>query len=80
MDVFLRSLGLEIWQEIENGFKVPKTPPADVSENSFYDCNGKAKKEIVFDLVDSKFTKFMQSKSTKEMWDKIQNIMNDMTQ
>ena len=28
----------------------------------------------MFDLVDSKFTKFMQSKSTKEMWDKIKNI------
>ena len=52
----------------------------DVSENFFYDCNAKAKKEIVCGLVDSKFTKCMQSKSTKEMWDKIQNIMNDMTQ
>ena len=42
MRAFIEAQGIEIWQSIENGYKVPRTMPTDVGELAIYNNNSKA--------------------------------------
>ena len=43
---FIESQGIEIWQIIENGYKVPKTVPTDAAELIQSNNNSKSKPHI----------------------------------
>ena len=72
MRSFIESQGIEIWQSIENGCKVPQAVPTDAAELAKYNNNSKAKNHLLGAIDESVFNKVMNYPSTKEMWDKIQ--------
>ena len=47
MRVFLKALGFEVLQSIENGYIVPTTPPIDPCGKSLSESNVKAKNVIL---------------------------------
>ena len=74
MEVYLQSLGVDIWQSVENGYNAPKTAPVDIVDRRLYEYNARARNAILCGLEDSEFTKVVQCNSTKEIWDKLKII------
>ena len=72
MRAFIEAQGIEIWQSIENGYKVPKTVPIDAGELVQYNNNSRARNHLLSAIDELVFHKVMNYPSTKEMWDKIQ--------
>ena len=72
MRAFIEAQGIEIWQSIENGYKVPKTVPTDAGELVQYNNNSKARNHLLSDINKSVFNKVMNCPFGKEMQDKIQ--------
>ena len=71
MKAFIEAQGIEIWQSIENGYKVPKTMPTDVGELIQYDNNLKVGNNLLSAINEFVFNKVMNCPSAKEMWDKL---------
>ena len=72
MRSFIEAQGIEIWQSIKNGYKVPKTIQTDATELAQYNNNSKAINHLLDAINESVFNKVMHCPSAKEMWDKIQ--------
>ena len=71
MRAFIEAQGIEIWQSIKNGYKVPKTIPTNADELN--QCNNsKARNHLLGAINESVFKKVMNCPSAKEMWDKLQ--------
>eukprot|EP00253_Pinus_taeda_P002568 PITA_02568 len=68
---YLQSLGTNVWEIVEGGYKFPSTIPTDVAGKKKYEDNAKAVTTLLGSLSQSKFFKVMQLKSTKEIWEKI---------
>ena len=47
MRAFIEAQGIEIWQSIENGYKVPQTVPTDATELGQYNNNSKARNHLL---------------------------------
>ena len=60
MEVYLQSLGVDIWDSVENGYEVPKTTSMDLVDRGQYKNNSRAKNEILSGLENFYFTKVMQ--------------------
>jgi hypothetical protein len=71
---FLQAQGFDVWKSIVDGYVVPTTPPIDKDGNKLSEKNSKAKGTILRSLDDSLFLKVMHRKTSKDIWDKIQNI------
>jgi hypothetical protein len=56
------------------GYTTPKTPPIDTVIKKASENDAKAMNAILCRLSESEFVKVMHFKSTKEIWDKLQNI------
>ena len=69
---FIEAQGIEIWQSIESGYKVPTTIPTDANELAQYNNNSKAKNHLLGAINKFVFNKVMNCPSAKEMWDKLQ--------
>ena len=68
----MEAQGVEIWQSIENGYKVPKTVPTNANELAQYNNNSKANNHLLGAIDEFVFAKVMNCPSIKEMWDKLQ--------
>ena len=68
---YLQSLGTEVWDILETGYTFPSATPTDAAGKKQYETNAKFVNTLLGSLSQSKFIKFMQLKSTKEIWDKI---------
>eukprot|EP00253_Pinus_taeda_P027805 PITA_27805 len=68
---YLQSLGTDVWDIIETGYNFPSATPTDAVEKKKYETNAKAVNTLLGCLSQTKFIKFMQYKSAKEIWDKI---------
>ena len=64
MEVYLQSLGFNVWHSIENGYNIPKIASIEVDKRK-YECNSWDRNSILCGLVDSDFTKVMKCTSTK---------------
>jgi hypothetical protein len=56
------------------GYTTPTTPPTDMIKKKASENDAKAMNAILCGLSESNFIKVMHCKSTKEIWDKLQNI------
>ena len=74
MKIYLMALGCDVWKSVENGYTSPSTPPIDTNWNKIYNDNSRDINAIIGGLANSIFVKVMQSKSTKEIWDKVKII------
>jgi hypothetical protein len=68
------ALGFDIWESIVTGYTTPTTSPIDTVRKKSSENNAKAMNAILCGLSESEFVKVMHCKSTKEIWDKLQNI------
>jgi hypothetical protein len=74
MQTYLTALGVGIWLSVFNGYKVPKNTPTDPDEKKLMRCNSKPRHVIISGLTPTVSSKVMSWSTTKEVWDKIQNI------
>ena len=72
MRAFIEAQGIEIWQSIKNGYKVPQTVPTYAAELDQYNNNSKDINHLLGSIDEFVFNKVMKCPSAKEMWDKIQ--------
>ena len=72
MRAFIEAQGIEIWQSIENRYKVPKTMPTDADELVQYNNNSKSINHLLGAIDEFVFNKVMNCPSAKELWDKLQ--------
>jgi hypothetical protein len=74
MKKYIQAHGFEIWQSIVDGYKEPEVPPTNERAIQLGQNNSKTTNALLNGLCESIFTKFIHCKSTKEIWDKLQNI------
>ena len=74
MDVYLQSLGVDIWNSLVNGNINLETTPTEPIDRRLYEYNVNARNAILFGLENIEYTKFMQCTLAKEIWDKMRSI------
>ena len=74
MKTYIQAHGFEIWQSIIDGYKEPTVPPTNERAIKLKKKNSKATNALLNGLSDTVFTKVALCKSTKDIWDKLQNI------
>ena len=73
----IQAQGFQVWQSIVDGYTAPIVPPTNDKEVKLSENNSKAKNALLNGLSDTVFTKVAHCKSTKDIWDKLQNIYGD---
>ena len=66
--------GFDLQQEVVYGYKEPTTPLTDKDGKKLSENNLKDKNVILSVLAISIYVKVMYCDSTKEIWDKLQNV------
>ena len=70
MEVYLLAQGYEVWDTIKNGF----TSTVDEKGKKNLVNDAKAKNIIISGLIESAYHKVLGCKTTKNVWDKLENI------
>ena len=73
MEVYLQSLGVDIWNSLVNGNTNLETIPIEPTHKIIYEYNVKARNAILCGMEYVEFTKFMQCTLSKEIWDKLKS-------
>ena len=76
MRVYLQDQGVDVWRMIVNTYDIPTNPPTNARspERKHYEDNSKAMNAILSSLTETIFVKVMHCESTKEIWNKLNNI------
>jgi hypothetical protein len=74
MKRYLLALGFDVWQSVENCYTAPATPPIDTVGKNICIDNSRVVNSVIGGLKNPIFVKVMHSKSTKEIWDKLEVI------
>ena len=70
----MQEQGFEIWQSVVDGYKEPIGLPTNERAIKLGKNNSKATNALLNGVGEAIFTKVAHCKSTKEIWDKLQNI------
>eukprot|EP00253_Pinus_taeda_P028036 PITA_28036 len=68
---YLHSLGADVWEIVEGGYQFLAAIPTYTIGKKLYERNAKAVNTLLGSLSKLEFVKFMQLKTTNEIWDKI---------
>jgi len=68
---YLQSLGIDVWEIVEEGYIFPSVIPIHTAGRKQYETNARVVNTLLGSLSPSEFVKVMQLKSAKEIWDKI---------
>jgi len=74
MKTYIQSHGFDVWQAIVDGYIAPTTPPTNRDGKKLSEKNLKVTNVIFNGLYHLVYVKFMHYDTTKDIWDKIQNI------
>jgi hypothetical protein len=74
MRTYIQAQGFQVWQSIVDGYTALAVPPTNDKAVKLGENNFKATNALLNGLIDTVFTKVAHCKSTKEIWDKLQNI------
>jgi hypothetical protein len=74
MKTYVQAQGFEVWQSVVDGYKEPVVPPTNENGRKLSLNNSKSKNSLLNGLGDSVYVKVMHCISTKEIWDKLQNV------
>ena len=76
MKLFLQAQGPDVWQIVKTGFTLPEgvDEPMEPIERRKYVHNSKAMSAILGGITKSYFVKVRHCTSTKDIWDKLNNI------
>ena len=70
MEVYLMARGYEVWDTVQNGF----TSTADEQGKKNLVNDAKVKNIIIIGLIESSYHKVLHCKTSKNVWDKLENI------
>jgi hypothetical protein len=71
---YIQAHGFQVWQSIVDGYTTPAIPPTNDKGVKLDENNSKATNTLLNGLSDTIFTKVSHCKSSKEIWDELQNI------
>jgi hypothetical protein len=74
MNTYIHAQGFKIWQSIVDGYTGPVVSSTNDKVVKLSQNNSKATNSLMNGIGESIFTKVVHCKSTKENWDKLQNI------
>ena len=74
MKTYIQTHGFQVWQSIVDGYTTPTVPPTNDKVVKLSENDSKSINSLFNGLSDTVFTKVAHYKSTKEIWDKLQNI------
>jgi hypothetical protein len=74
MKTYTHTQGFEIWQSVIDGYKESAVSPTNERAMKVGKNNSKATDALLNGLSESVYTKAIHCKSTKDIWDKLQNI------
>ena len=74
MKTYIRAQGFEIWKSIVDGYTVPTVLPTNDKAVKLNQNNSKATNSLLNGLCELVYTKVIDCKSAKDIWDKLQNI------
>jgi hypothetical protein len=74
MEGHIKYLGFSVWQWVKSFNTSPTTPIIDQTEIRLYECNAKAKNDILCGLANLEMLKVMNCRSTKDSWEKPTSI------
>jgi hypothetical protein len=74
MKTYVQAEIFDVWQLILDGYKEPVFPPTNENSRKFSINNSKDKNALLNGLGDAVCGKVMHVSSTKEIWEKIQNV------
>ena len=74
MKTYIQGQGFEIWQSIVDGYTTPTILPTNEIIVKLGQNNSKATNALLNGLSETIFTKVAHCKSSKEIWEKLQNI------
>ncbi|KAJ4975863.1 hypothetical protein NE237_000969 [Protea cynaroides] len=74
MEIYIGSLGFDVWASIENGYTPHDTNAPTIVDKKNFENNRKALNAIQGGLTNSELAKVMDCKTTKEVWDRLINI------
>ena len=74
MKAYIQAQVFKVWKSIVDGYTTPTVPPTNEKEIKLGENNSKATNALLNGLNDTIFTKVAHCKSTKYIWDKLQNI------
>lgn len=77
MEVYLSTLGYDIWKSVINGYFVSASPPIDPKAKIRYECNAKSMKAILNWLSNTVSLKVYRCKSTKSLWDRLKKLYGE---
>jgi hypothetical protein len=75
MRIYLMDLGCDVWLSMVNGYKEPPTTPSNDVATKLCTYNSRVLNAILGGLPNSIFVKVMHCKSTKEILNKLQIIL-----
>jgi hypothetical protein len=74
MQTFIHKQGFDVLHSVVDGYVALTSPPAEKDGNKLNENNSKDKGTILSSFNDLLFFKVMHCKTTKDLWDKLQNI------
>jgi hypothetical protein len=77
MKMFMQSWGFHFWKEVVEGYTTPATPLTDSNGKKLSENNSKDKNAIPSGMASSIYVKVMHCDSTKDLWDKLQNVYEE---
>jgi hypothetical protein len=74
MRTYIHAQVFQVWKSILDGYTTPTVPPTNEKIVKLGENNSKATNALLNGLSDTVFTKVAHCESSKEIWDKLQNI------
>jgi hypothetical protein len=74
MRTYIQAQGFEIWKSIVDGYTTPTVSLTKDKDMKLGQNKSKSTNALMNGLGESIFTKVAHCKSTKDIWDKLQNI------
>ena len=74
MNMYIQAHGFEIWQSVVDGYKEPGVSSTNEREIKLSQNNSKDTNALMNGLCESVYTKVINCKFAKEIWDKHKNI------
>ena len=74
MKIYLMSIGLELWELVEEGYDVPKNNPTEAKDENKYWEHAKALNTLQAGMSKKVLAKVVSCTSVEQLWDKLETL------
>ena len=74
MKNYLMSIGLEVWELVEEGYDVPKNTPTEAEDGKKYWEHAKSLNTLQAGVSKKVLPKLLSCTSAKQLWDKLETL------